>query len=77
MAAPDPARRPLTAGRAAGLYVAYTLAFAIGGGLAAGIMALVFEQVSGAATAEQVYAISFGVCGWIAYRLAVRVAEGR
>ena len=77
MASPDPARGPLSAGRALGLYVAYTLAFAVGGGLAAGIMAFVFESISGEGSAAQVYAISFGVCGWIAYRLAARVAEGR
>ena len=77
MSAPDTARRPITAGRAVVLYVVYTLAFAVGGGLAAGIMAFVFETISGEGSAAQVYAISFGVCGWIAYRLAVRVAEGR
>ncbi len=77
MATPDPVRAPLSAGRAVVLFVVYTLVFAIGGGLAAGIMAFVFESLSGDASAAQVYAISFGVCGWIAYRLAHRVAEGR
>lgn len=71
-----PAPRPITAGRAALLFVVYTVVFAIGGGLAAGIMAFVFEAVSGDGSAEQVYAITFGVTGFIAYRLAQRVAEG-
>lgn len=71
-----PASRGLTIGRAMLLYVVYTLVFAVGGGLAAGIMALVFQGISGEGTVEQVYAIAFGVCGYIAYRLAHRVAEG-
>ena len=75
-APPRPATRPLTAGRAAILFVLYTVAFAIGGGLAAGIMAFVFEAISGEGSAEQVYAITFGVTGFIAYRLAQRVTEG-
>jgi|GEM_PF-2848048 len=78
MSAPDTVRRPITAGRAVVLYVIYTIVFAVGGGLAAGIMAMVFFQLSGGVeSVTQVYAITFGVCGWIAYRLAHRVAEGR
>ena len=63
-------------GRAAILFVVYTVVFALGGGLAAGIMAFVFEAVSEQGSAEQVYAITFGVTGFIAYKLAQRVAEG-
>lgn len=71
-----PAPRPLTMGRAAILFVVYTVVFAVGGGLAAGIMAFVFEAISGEGSAAQVYAITFGVTGYIAYKLAQRVAEG-
>ena len=75
----DPARptpRPLTAGRAAVLFAVYSVVFAVGGGLAAGIPAVLFEAVTGTPFNEIVYAIMFGVTGFIAYRLARRVAEG-
>ena len=73
----QPAPRPVTAGRALVLFVVYTVVFAVGGGLAAGIMAFVFEAVSGSGGYDDVvYAITFGVTGFIAYRLAQRVAEG-
>ena len=72
----DPASRPVTAGRAVGLFVLYTVVFALGGGLAAGTMAFVFEAVSPQGSDPTVYAITFGVTGFIAYRLAQRVAEG-
>jgi hypothetical protein len=71
-----PAPRPITAGRALVLFVVYTVAFAVGGGLAAGIMSFVWEAVSPQGTDSVVYAITFGVTGFIAYRLAQRVAEG-
>ncbi|WP_420454075.1 hypothetical protein [Rubrivirga sp.] len=72
----QPAPRPVTAGRALVLFVVYTVVFAVGGGLAAGIMAVVFEAVSSEGYDGTVYAITFGVTGFIAYRLAQRVAEG-
>lgn len=71
-----PAPRPVTLVRALVLFVVYTVAFALGGGLAAGIMAFVFEAVSAEGYDPTVYAITFGVTGFIAYRLAQRVAEG-
>lgn len=71
---PDP--RPVTASRAVVLFVVYTVVFAVGGGLAAGIMAFVFDAVSTEVYDPTVYAITFGVTGFIAYRLAQRVAEG-
>ncbi len=76
--APVEARpRPVSAGRALGLFVLYTVTFAVGGGLAAGIMAFVFDAVStGGSYDPNVYAITFGVTGFIAYKLAQRVAEG-
>lgn len=73
---PRTAPRGLTIGRAVVLFAVYTVVFAVGGGLAAGIMMLVFEAVTDAGDPGQVYAIAFGVCGYIAYRLAHRVAEG-
>ncbi len=74
----QPAPRPVTVGRALVLFVLYTVVFAVGGGLAAGIMAFVFEAVASTGTDydDVVYAITFGVTGFIAYRLAQRVAEG-
>ncbi|MEM0963272.1 MAG: hypothetical protein AAGK21_12140 [Bacteroidota bacterium] len=72
---PDPVRS-LTPARALVLFVVYTIVFAIGGGLAAGIMALVFGAISPEDGDSMVYAITFGVTGFIAYRLAQRVAEG-
>ncbi len=71
-----PARTPLTPARAVVLFVIYTVVFAIGGGLAAGIMAFVFEAIARDGYDPNVYAITFGVTGFIAYRLARRVAEG-
>ncbi len=71
-----PAPRPVTASRALVLFVVYTVVFAIGGGLAAGIMAFVFDAVASEPYDPMVYAITFGVTGFIAYRLAQRVAEG-
>lgn len=71
-----PAPRPVTASRALVLFVIYTVVFAIGGGLAAGIMAFVFEAIAADGYDPTVYAITFGVTGFIAYRLAQRVAEG-
>lgn len=62
--------------RAAVLFIVYSVVFAIGGGLSAGIMAFVFEAVSSEGYDPNVYAITFGVTGYIAYRLARRVAEG-
>ena len=71
-----PAPRPVTAGRALVLFVVYTVVFAVGGGLAAGIMAFVFEAFASEGYDATVYAITFGVTGFIAYKLAQRVAEG-
>ena len=66
----------LTPVRALILFIVYSVVFAIGGGLAAGIMAFVFEAIAQDGYDPNVYAITFGVTGFIAYRLARRVAEG-
>ena len=72
----EPRPRPVTAGRALVLFVLYTVSFAVGGGLAAGIMAFAFDAVATGSYDSNLYAITFGVTGFIAYRLAQRVAEG-
>lgn len=75
--APTEARpRPVTAGRAVALWIVYSVVFAIGGGLGAGIPAFLFEAVGFSGYDETLYAIMFGITGFIAYRLAQRVAEG-
>ncbi len=76
---PDPVRpspRPVTSGRAVVLFFVYSVVFAVGGGLAAGIPAILFKAITGDPFDDVVYAIMFGVTGFIAYRLAQRVAEG-
>lgn len=69
-------RPPVSASRALILYVIYSVVFAVGGGLGAGIPAFLFETVTGDGYDPVLYAIMFGVTGFIAYRLAQRVAEG-
>ncbi len=75
-----PPRTRLSAGRAVALYAIYVLAFVIGGGVGAGLPAALFEVVADVETTGPdyftLYAIMFGVTGYIAYRLAQRVAEG-
>jgi hypothetical protein len=79
---PAPAGRGgrLAIGRAIGLFFLYVFVFAVGGGLGAGIPALLFELISEEDITRGenfvLYAIMFGVTGYIAYRLAQRVAEG-
>ena len=76
----DTARRALTPVRALTLYAIYVLAFVFGGGVGAGVPALIFEAVTqedfDVAPNFTLYAIMFGVTGWIAYKLAQRVMEG-
>lgn len=69
-------RPAVTASRAFVLYVLYAVVFAVGGGVGAGIPAFLFEVVTGDSYDDVLYAIMFGVTGFIAYRLAQRVAEG-
>ena len=76
----SPPRARLSAGRAVALFAIYVAAFVIGGGVGAGLPAALFEVVADVeATGPDyfnLYAIMFGVTGFIAYRLAQRVAEG-
>ena len=73
-------RTRLSAGRAVALYAVYVLAFVVGGGVGAGFPALVFQIIAEVDATRpdyfNLYAVMFGVTGYIAYRLAQRVAEG-
>ena len=72
----EPTPRPVTLARALVLFVIYSVAFAVGGGIGAGIPALLYELVATGEPDPVLYAIMFGATGYIAYRLARRVAEG-
>ena len=71
----EPRPRPVTAGRAAILWVVYSVVFAVGGGLGAGVPAYLFDALGFSGYDATLYAVTFGVTGFIAYRLAQRVAE--
>lgn len=78
---PTPSSRTrLGVNRAFGLYALYVLVFVLGGGFGAGIPAFLFNAIvdSPVDTRDYItlYAVMFGVTGYIAYRLAQRVAEG-
>ncbi len=78
---PGPSSRArMSIGRALGLFALYVFVFAAGGGLGAGVPALLFELVTERDLMRgdtfMLYAIMFGVTGYIAYRLAQRVVEG-
>jgi hypothetical protein len=66
--------------RALALFALYVVVFAAGGGIGAGVPSLVFELMTGQDLARgdqfMLYAIMFGVTGYIAVRLAQRVVEG-
>lgn len=72
----DPRPRPVSAVRAVALWAVYSVAFAVGGGLGAGIPAFLFDAFGFTGYDPTLYAIMFGITGFIAYRLAQRVAEG-
>ncbi|MDX1530103.1 MAG: hypothetical protein R3362_01120 [Rhodothermales bacterium] len=63
----------LSAGRAAVLWIIYAVVFAVAGGVGAGVPAFVFELITGEGYDPTLYAIMFGVTGYIAYRLARHV----
>lgn len=56
-------------------WVLYVIVFIGGGGLAAGFSALGYEWIVQDEYARELYAIIFGVTGYIAYRLTERVME--
>jgi hypothetical protein len=80
----DPARRgTFNAVRALTLYFVYVLAFIVGGGIGAGVPAFVYNGIATDAGDSMdsdpnfiLYAVMFGVTGWIAYKLAQRLMEG-
>ena len=72
----EPRPRPVTPGRAAVLWIVYSVVFAVGGGLGAGVPAYLFDALGFTGYDETLYAVTFGITGFIAYRLAQRVAEG-
>jgi hypothetical protein len=58
------------------LWVVYVLIFNLAGGLAAGVLALVFFLITGGLS-DVLYAAVYAVSGFMAYRLARTVREGR
>lgn len=63
----------LSPGRAVVLWIVYAVVFAIAGGIGAGIPSFLVEAITGAGYDPTLYAIMFGVTGYIAYRLARHV----
>ncbi len=72
----EPRVRAVSPVRAVALWAVYSVVFAVGGGLGAGIPAFLFDTVGFTGYDSTLYAIMFGITGFIAYRLAQRVAEG-
>ena len=64
--------RRLNPGRAVGLWIAYAVVFAVAGGLGAGVPAFLFETVTTEPYDDTLYAITFGVTGYIGYKLALQ-----
>ena len=62
--------------RAVVLWIGYVVLFAIAGGLAAGVLALLYEVVE-TEFADLLYAVVYGVTGYFAVQLARRVVEER
>lgn len=65
----------LSAGQAFGRWILFTLIVLASGGTAAGLTALGYEWISGNEYARELYALVFGLSGYIAYQLAQRVME--
>jgi hypothetical protein len=66
----------LTPTRAATLWVIYVILFNLAGGLAAGVLALLFQLV-GLDFTEVLYAAVYAVTGYMAYLLARGVLQGK
>jgi hypothetical protein len=69
-------RPRLSPARALLLWIGYVVLFAIAGGLAAGVLALLYEAVE-SEFADMLYAVVYGVTGYVAVQLARRVFEDR
>lgn len=70
-----PDRSPPSPAQAFGRWIVYAVLFIIAGGLAAGSSALLYEWVTQAEYGRELYAIIFGVTGYIAYRQARQVID--
>lgn len=66
----------MTVGRALALWAAYVIIFNVAGGIAAGVLALVFQAI-GLEFTEVLYAAVYAVTGFMGYRLGRSVMEGR
>jgi len=63
-------------GRAITLWITYVVLFNLAGGVAAGVLALVFQLI-GVDFTEVLYAAVYAVTGFMAYLLGRNVLEGR
>ncbi|MEM1270115.1 MAG: hypothetical protein AAF752_03910 [Bacteroidota bacterium] len=66
--------RPRSTVHAVTLWLGFVVVFILAGGLGAGVMTLIFESAFDESITDELYAIVFGVAGFIAYRLAAGVA---
>ena len=66
----DDAPPPLSLTRALLSWVGLSVVFVAGGGLGAGIVALLYEAVVGTPFGDVLYAVIFGGIGLVAYRTA-------
>ncbi len=62
-------------GQAIWHWIIYVIVFCVAGGLAAGVTALLYELVTQEPYARELYAVIFGVAGYIAYRRALTVID--
>lgn len=67
----------LSAGQAVGRWVLLVVVFVVAGGVAAGLSSIAYELVSQLQNPVGIYGIVFAAGGYIAYRLAERVLDGR
>lgn len=63
--------------RAIGLWALYTLILFLFGGIAAGLTWLAFLEILGHEISDVMYAVIFGVTGFLAFKLMRPVVEAR
>ena len=68
---------PPSLGRALFLWLVLSVVFVVGGGVGAGVTALLYEWIFGDQFGNTLYAVIFGGFGLIAYRTARTYAEAR
>lgn len=73
----QPSSTPYPLTRALGLWVLYTLILFLFGGIAAGLTWLAFSGLFGHEISDIMYAVIFGVTGFIAYQLMRPLVEAR